>query len=152
MSAARASFLVAKARSRFAAVRIEDAREVMRPLPVEPLSGTPPFLLGLSVIRGAPVPVVDLGALVGSPEPRETSRYLTVEAGARRVALALEAVLGVRELDATTFDRLPPLRADARADAIASVAALDRRLLLVLEAARLIPEELWRALTEAGAS
>ncbi len=147
-----ASFLLVKARSRFGAIRLGDVAEIMRPLPVEPLAGMPAFLLGLSVIRGTPVPVVDLGALLGSSGAADTKRYVTLRIGTRRVALAVEDVLGVRDLDSSTFERLPPLHAGAHGDAIHAVGALDRQLLVVLEAARVVPDEVWRTMSEAKAS
>jgi chemotaxis signal transduction protein len=59
------------------------------------------------------------------------------------VALAVEGVLGVRELTSESLDALPPLLGDASRVAISAVAALDRELLLVLETAHLVPESLW---------
>jgi chemotaxis signal transduction protein len=38
--------------------------ETLRPLPIEPVAGTPSFVRGMSVIRGKPTPVVDLKALL----------------------------------------------------------------------------------------
>jgi purine-binding chemotaxis protein CheW len=83
--------------------------EVMRPLPLEPVIGLPTFILGLSVIRGAPVPVVDLAALTGDRRGSGTTRFVTLGLGERRVAVAVEEVLGVRALDVETLQELPPL-------------------------------------------
>src|SRR5690242_13991979 len=54
--------------------------EIMRPPPVERLTGTPPYVLGVSVIRGAPVPVVDVAMLVHG-EAGRGNRVVTVRAG-----------------------------------------------------------------------
>ncbi len=40
--------------------------ETMRPLPVEPMAGTPPFMLGISVVRGVAMPVADPAWLFGT--------------------------------------------------------------------------------------
>jgi chemotaxis signal transduction protein len=40
----------------------------MRPLRIEPVGGTPGFVRGVSMIRGAPTPVVDLKALLENSE------------------------------------------------------------------------------------
>ena len=45
-----------------AALPLEHVVETMRPLPVEPLGDAPRFILGLSIVRGEPIPVVDVGA------------------------------------------------------------------------------------------
>jgi chemotaxis signal transduction protein len=60
--------------------------------------------------------------------------------GERRVALAVAQVLGIRTLDSGP---LPPL---LRADALLAIGTLDSELLLVLNSARLIPDEAWEAL------
>lgn len=135
--------LLCRARSRLCALPLHHLLETMRPLPIEPLAGMPPFVRGLSLIRGGPVPVVDVGVLLGASEPPRPTRFVTLRTGDRRVALAVEGVLGVRELTSESLDALPPLLGDASRVAISAVAALDRELLLVLETAHLVPESLW---------
>jgi purine-binding chemotaxis protein CheW len=111
----------------------------MRPLPVTPLAGAPAFVQGLSVIRGTPVPVVDLGALLSGSDPAKPTRFVTLRLDGRCVALAVEGVLGIRELPGT-LSSLPPLLADASAEAVSALGILDAELVLVLEAARLVPD------------
>jgi purine-binding chemotaxis protein CheW len=137
--------------TRLCGVPIEHVAETMRPLPVEPVAGMPAFVRGLSVIRGAPVPVVDAAALLseGAPEGLP-GRYVTLELGDRRVALAVDEVRGIRRLAA--LRDLPPLFAEAGNQAVESVGTLDGDLLLVLKRTRLIPESVWAALETAGAT
>jgi purine-binding chemotaxis protein CheW len=123
----------------------------MRPLPVEPLAQAADFVSGLAVIRGRPTPVVDARKLLGSPSEREPGRYVTLVLGSdgdRIAALAVDAVVGVRELSEGSLE-LPPLLA-ARTDVVAGVATLDSELLLVLEQARLVPEATWQRLDQEG--
>ena len=77
----------------FARCRLKTSIEIMRMLPVEPVTGAPTYVRGLSIIRGAPVPVVDLGVIV-SGEPCHAARLVTVKSAARIVALAVEAIVG----------------------------------------------------------
>lgn len=127
--------------SRFCALPLESVIQTTRPLTIEPVSGTPPFVLGLSVIRGMAVPVVDAGRLL-SGRPSSSSRFVLLRVGERRVALAVEKVLGVRAVDAIALDSLPPLIRNADADAISSIGALDAELLLLLSAVRIVPDDL----------
>ena len=121
--------------------------ETLRPLPVEPLAGAPAFVQGLCVIRGVPRPVVDAARLLGAQAPgalppdRSAARFVTVWAGARQVALAVDAVLGVRTVPPDSLQALPPLLHEAGAEAVAAVGRLDAELLLVLRSSRLLPEE-----------
>jgi len=130
----------------------------MRPLPVEPLSGTPPFVLGLATIRGFPTPVVDVGRLLGPSESSFTpalsgslARFVSIELGERTAALAVDAVLGVRSVPSGVLVNIPPLLQDACASVVSVVGALDARLLLVLEVARLVPDSAWSAIGVPGA-
>ncbi|MBI3723417.1 chemotaxis protein CheW [bacterium] len=140
------SFLFVRARSRVAALVVADVVETMRPLPVETVPGLPSFVRGLAVIRGAPVPVVDLGSLLALGATQGSRRFVTVRAGERRVALAVEDVLGVHELDALGIHELPPLVPAAESAPITAIGALDLQLMVVLRAARIVPEDVWRTL------
>jgi purine-binding chemotaxis protein CheW len=112
----------------------------MRPLPVAPLSGVPAYVSGIARVRGEPVPVVDLGVFLGDTTPSAPARLVTVRAGGRIAALAVDGVLGVAALDRAAATRLP-LVADACAGALESLRARDQDLVLVLRAARLVPED-----------
>ena len=111
----------------------------------------PDFLLGLSVVRGSPVPVVELQVVMGVGRKQAISRFVVLKLGARRVVLAVGAVVGIRELDGAHLDELPPLLREARADVVEAIGVLDTQLLLVLRASRLVPEEVWQRLPETAA-
>ena len=74
------------------------------------------------------------------------TRFVTVKTGSRRVALAVDAVVGVVEIPPGSLDALPLLFQDASLDVISAIGTLDAELLLVLRSTRLIPEEFWAAL------
>jgi purine-binding chemotaxis protein CheW len=132
------SFLVLRARSTVVAIALPDVVEVTPVLPIEAALGGAegPGLLGVTLLRGAPVPVVDLGALLGSAEPPAPRRFVSLRAGERAVAIAVEEVLGVRRLEAS--QELPPLLRNEHTP-LAGLLLADRRLAVVLEAARVVP-------------
>jgi purine-binding chemotaxis protein CheW len=140
--------LICRASACLCAFPLASVAETMRPLPTEPLPQAPAFVRGVSVIRGAPVPVVDAAELLGAGAA-VAQRYVTLKLGVRRVALAVEEVLGVRALPAATLADVPPLLRRSDADTVAAIATLDDQLLLVLRSARLIPETVWQALDAA---
>jgi purine-binding chemotaxis protein CheW len=140
-SSARASWLVCRAGAILCALPIEQVIEIMRLLPTEQIGSAPRYVRGLSVIRGTPVPVVDLGLVLGDKVARAT-RLIAVRAATRTIALAVESVIGITAIAADTFSQLPPLLRDAAADVVAAIAALDGELIVLLRAARLVPEEL----------
>jgi len=127
------------------ALNLDHVIEVMRPLPIEALAGAPDLVRGLSVIRGAPVPVVALAALFDA-DGGTCTRFVVVRTGDKRVALAVEAVLGIREFARADYQVMPPLLRDAARGAVETVGALDAELLFVLNTASIIPEELLNSL------
>ena len=146
-------FLLCRVGSRIAALDVRDVWETMRPLPIEPLTGAPEFILGLAIVRGFPIPVVDADRLLGSSLPSTTSlismspaRFVSLKLGVRSAALAVDAVLEIRALPAGMLANIPPLLGEAGADLVSLIGALDATLLLVLEAARLVPDSVWHAI------
>jgi purine-binding chemotaxis protein CheW len=123
------------------ALPIDSAVEAFRPLPVEPISGAPPAVLGLSIVRGKPMPILDLARLI-TGLPGSPTRFVVIKTGGRQVALAVDAVAGVREIAPDQAAALPPLIDAGHAPTISAIGALDRELFLVLQTARLVPEEL----------
>lgn len=142
--------LVFRARDRLCALPVAHVTETMRPLPVDHLAGMPSFVMGVSLIRGVPTPVVDAGALLGESTDRVSARLVVIRAGERRVALAVEEVLGVRALSGVTLQELPPLLGEPSGLTVAAVGTLDAELLVVLRAARVVPESTWMALASNG--
>jgi len=146
--------------ARHCALIVSDVAEVMRPLPIEGVAHMPAFVLGLSLIRGTPIPVVDAAALlahgrehrpldeeaVPALEKVVPTRFVVVRAGDRRVALAVQGVLGVRPLARETLRALPPLLANAGAQVVTALGTLDAQLLTVLSGGYLVPPALWEAL------
>lgn len=99
----------------------------------------------MAVVRGTPTPVVDVGVLLQG-EPSAATRFVTVKAGARMVALVVDEVVGVVEIPLASLVTLPPLFQNAGLDAIAAIGTLDAELLIVLRDTSLVPDELRIAL------
>lgn len=140
--------VVCRVGSCLCALPVAHVDETMRPLPVEPLAGTHPFILGVAIIRGVPTPVVDAGLLLGAGAVPSPKRFVALRVAERRVALAVDAVVGVRALPADSLAALPPLLQDA--GTVSAIGTLDSGLLLVLRGGRIVPESMW-ALLDGGA-
>lgn len=143
--------LLLRARAWICALPITDAVETMRALPVRAIGGAPPWIRGLSIIRGAALPVIDLSALLGDTSGARGRRYVTLRVDQRQVALEVDEVLGARHIDEATLENTPPLLTAALPAPVARLGALDGQTLAMLEAAHLIPDELFRALVAQGA-
>lgn len=135
------------------AIGLQHVAETMRPLAIEAIAGMPEFVRGVSVIRGTPMPVVDLQVLLKTGEHSAAyGRFVTVKVGERRVALAVDGVVGVRHLDPAQMGELPPLLQDIDANLVEAIGTCDAQFLMVLRTAHLVPDDVWTTLaTEAEA-
>lgn len=129
--------LVARVRGILCALPVSAVVETMRPLPVEPVAGAPPFVAGLSIVRGAPLPVLDLAMLLGLG-PGEPGRMVVIRVGERRAAILVDHVEGLRSIDEVR--EIPPLLSRAAREVVEAVGVLDDQLLAVLRSARLLQE------------
>lgn len=142
-----ANALVMRIGARLCAVPLAHVAETMRPLAIHVIAGAPPYVRGLAVVRGVPTPVIDVAALLGSAA-NGISRFVTVRSGPRIVALAVDAVIGVRGLVTSQLAALPSLATGASSAVIESIGTLDAQLLIVLRAARLFSDDVARSIAE----
>lgn len=149
-------YLLFRSRSCLGALALADVREVMRPLPVERVAGTPCFVKGVAIVRGAPAPVVDAASLLsGEADEAAASpatRFVALKVGARTVCLAVDAVLDVRTLQRDDLQHSPPLLRQSGGELLPLIGALDQDLLIVLNAARLVPESVWTSIQHPATS
>jgi hypothetical protein len=78
-------------------------------------------------------------------------RFVSLKLEDRRVVIGVDSVVGLINLDSTQLGELPPLLKDLDANLIESFGSRDAQLLLVLRAARIVPEEVWTTLAESEA-
>ena len=142
--------LVFRAGSLLCALRLDEVVETMRPMETLPLAGTPSFVLGISVLRGVPTPVIDVSRLLGGGPGGEPQRYITVRTERGAVAMATGTVLGIRSIDANETGGHPALLGGASSRLVAGVATVGAEPLLLLQSMRAVPDEVWEAAAAAG--
>jgi purine-binding chemotaxis protein CheW len=152
------AWLVVRAAGRLYALPLDQIIETMRALPIKEFAGVPPFVRGLAVIRGAPVPVIDVARLFGDDDatthgasrsdgcPQEATHFVAAKTGGRTIALAVGSVVGIRSFDTTEMCAVPPLLRHAAKATAAAVGALDAELLLFLRTVELVSDDTLAAL------
>ena len=126
--------LVIEAGAHVCAVPLPAVVETLRPLAIERLPEMAAGILGLSIIRGGAVPVIDLAALFRDAPASGLRRWALVRGDARLLALAVTDVLGVRALEVdggTGLELVAPF--------VSAVARDGRRLVTVIAVARILP-------------
>ena len=131
--------LLVRLSGQLCAIPLEHVIETLRPLPVTPLPDSPPGVMGISIVRGLPVPIVDGRTLVDGGGGQFT-RLVILRAGIRHVGLAVEAIAGLRAISEEAATSLPPLL--GASSIAARLGTIDDELLVVLDAARLVPDAL----------
>lgn len=132
------------------ALPLSHVREVLRAVAITPLPEAPAVIEGVVDIRGAVVPVVDVRGRVGLPRrPLELEdRLIVVEAGGRRLALRVDAVHWMVEVDARTVESTREIAPEAFF--VAGLARLPDGLVLIYDLERFLSpgeaRELARAL------
>lgn len=121
------------------ALPLRDVVETIRPLPVQPLAGTADILLGVSVIRGQAVPVVDTARLLGAGVERP-HRFVTTRSDRGTLAFATGPVRGVLPVEPDERRPPPPMLAAAASSLVVAVGVLDSRPLLFLRGAGLMAD------------
>ncbi len=143
--------LVFRVRTRLCALPLGNVVETMRPPPIEALPRTPPFAPGLTTIRGMQIPVVDARRLLSANDNSdeiEPGRLISVRLGQRLVGLLVDSVIGIRSIQECSLRTLPPLLQDAANDVISTIGSLDAELLLILNGARLTPDDVFARIEE----
>ena len=136
--------LVFRAGALLCALPLDEVIETMRPLATRPLAGTPPYVRGISVMRGVPTPVIDVSRLLRGDQG-EPERYVAVRTERGPVALATGPILGIRDTTADIGRGHPALLGGGSKSFIAGVGTIDAEPLLLLQSMRAVPDEVWEA-------
>ena len=141
--------LVFRAGPLLCALHLDEVIETMRPLQTRSLAGTPAFILGISVLRGVPTPVIDVSRLLGGG-PAEAERYVAVRTERGAVAMATGPILGISTVDAGPAGGHPALLGASNSRLVAGVGTLGTEPLLLLQSMRAVPDDVWEAAAAAG--
>jgi purine-binding chemotaxis protein CheW len=105
------------------ALDVAHVREVVRWQSITPLPKAPRLIEGVIDLRGAVVPVVDLGRVLGTAAVTvgTSARIAIVAEGDLVMGLAVDAALEVMSVDATELEDPPALATQAGYDAARAV-------------------------------
>ncbi|GGN66072.1 hypothetical protein GCM10010112_28100 [Actinoplanes lobatus] len=136
--------LIFRAGPLFCALPLDEVAETMRPLETMPIAGTPPWVRGLTVLRGEPAPVLDVTRLLTGADGR-IERYVAVRAGRGPVACATGPVLGVQEIRVSPPEGPSALVTGVARALVAGVGTIGADPLLLLRDFRAVPDAVWEA-------
>ena len=121
----------------------EDVLQMESYVGATPVPGALPYVTGVIQVRGRVVPVVDLRTRFGLPEapPAIDRRVVVGQINDRTVGLLVDSAREVVKLAPDQIQPPPPMMAEGAEGFVKAVAYLEKRLLMVIDFAKVIGEE-----------
>ncbi|MBC7792066.1 MAG: chemotaxis protein CheW [Clostridia bacterium] len=124
-------------------IAVLDVREILMQRELTPVPLAPPSVKGLMNLRGGVVPAIDLRMRLGQPQHDDgEATHVIVRTDDETTSLMVDAVEDVITVTDDSFEAPPQSLTGLERDCITGVHKLDGRLLLILDARRIVqPEE-----------
>jgi len=129
------------------ALPIESVREILDLQPVSRLPQAPPYVLGLTDVRGAGLMVFDLRLKFGFPAEAASNKTRIIVAEAtiggelRGVGVVVDCVFAVSELAGAALEPAPSIGSRWKADYVVGIGREGAAFVVVLDLDRLIDSE-----------
>jgi len=121
------------------AIPIIKVREIINLPGVTCLPQSPPYLKGVTNLRGNVIPLVNLKKLIKIPENGHISaKVIVIVSGRLTFGILVDGITGVVSLDESAIESSESI-SQGRSQEIAGVAKLNGRLIVLLDTSRLIP-------------
>ena len=123
-------------------VDIMSVREIRGWTPATPLPRSPSFMKGVINLRGAVLPIVDLGARLGLKTAEPTARHviMVVRIGERTVGLLVDAVSDIIELTDDQVQPTPDVACEQVKTFVKGLFAVEGRMVSLIALDRVLPE------------
>jgi purine-binding chemotaxis protein CheW len=118
-------------------------KEVIRTRQITWLPKAPACVKGIINLRGDVIPIVDLRERFGleSVEHTAMTRVIVVEVDGRPVGMTVDSASQVVRVPADQFDPPPPMLGEAARDFITGVGKIDGKLIIMIDAERILSIE-----------
>lgn len=123
-------------------VDIMDVREIRGWTPATPLPRAPGYVRGVINLRGAVLPIVDLGArlCLGAAEPTARHVIIVVQVESQVVGLLVDAVSDILTVADSMIQPTPDVASDVARTFVRGLLAIDGRMVSFISLDRVLPE------------
>jgi len=124
-------------------VDIMQVREIRGWAPATPLPRTPGFMKGVINLRGAVLPIVDLGARLGlttTSEPTDRHVIMVVTVGDRTMGLLVDAVSDIISLADSQVQPVPDVACDQVKAFVKGLFGIDGRMISLITLDRILSD------------
>jgi chemotaxis signal transduction protein/chemotaxis regulatin CheY-phosphate phosphatase CheZ len=120
-------------------IPITRVREIINLPEITHIPQSPFYLTGITNLRGSVIPVVDLKKLIHIPEQESGgNKVIVISAGRITFGLLVDGITGVLSIDETAIES-PENLPHGHEEQVEGVAKIDGRLIVLLDAKKLIP-------------
>ena len=121
-------------------VDIMQVREIRGWTPATPLPRTPSYMKGVINLRGAVLPIVDLGSRLGLQTTDPTARHviMVINQGSRTMGLLVDAVSDIIQLTEDQVQPTPDVACDQVKAFVKGLFALDGRMISLISLDRVL--------------
>ena len=122
-------------------VDIMAVREIRGWTPATPLPRAPGYVKGVINLRGAVLPIIDLGARFGLRTSEPTARHVIMVAhiGGRMVGLLVDAVSDIIQLDEGAVQPTPDVASDEVRTFVKGIFAIEGRMISLIDLSLILP-------------
>jgi len=122
-------------------VDIMSVREIRGWTPATPLPRAPGYMKGVINLRGAVLPIIDLGARFGLRTSEPTARHVIMVAhvGGRLVGLLVDAVSDIVQLDEGAVQPTPDVASDEVRTFVKGIFAIEGRMISLIDLSLILP-------------
>ncbi len=124
-------------------VDIDAVESIIKLPPIAPVPRAPAFVKGVTNLRGAVLPVIDLRERFGLPagEASTDTRIVVVEMNGRNVGMVVDAVTEVLRVPQENIEPPPSIVITPDSTFITGIAKVDERLIILLELTQVLNTE-----------
>lgn len=125
------------------AVSVGQVGSIERIMPITRVPGTPPFIKGVTNLRGVVTPVIDLKSRFRNQTTKftDSSRIIIIYLDELTVGIIVDEANDVIDIPEQTIEPQPEVINSVEADYISGVAKIDKRLLILLDLEKVLNRE-----------
>lgn len=112
-------------------------------LEITKIPQSPPYLEGITNLRGSVLPVIDLPKRFGMPDQERTNetRIMVANVDGLKIGMIVSAVSEVLTIEDNIIEPPPPMVSNINSEFIIGVAKIDKRLVILLDLAKVLTVE-----------
>lgn len=124
-------------------IDIASVEGINKMLEITRIPQSPGYMLGITNLRGSVLPVIDLQKRFGMAPLEQTNetRIVVANMDGVKVGMVVSAVSEVLTIDDSVIEPPPPMVSNINSEFITGVAKIDKRLVILLDLARVLTQD-----------